>query len=66
MFELGLFEDTYRDAKVAAEVAANQADWDKAMDAHRKSVTLLKNDDVLPLRRFMLKPSISCLRERKF
>lgn len=49
MFELGLFEDTYRDAKVAAEVAANQADWDKAMDAHRKSVTLLKNDGVLPL-----------------
>ncbi len=49
MFELGLFEDTYRDAKAAAEVAANQADWDKAMDAHRKSVTLLKNDKVLPL-----------------
>lgn len=49
MFELGLFEDTYRDAKAAAEVAANQADWDKAMDAHRKSVTLLKNDGVLPL-----------------
>uniref|UniRef100_UPI004055AB27 glycoside hydrolase family 3 protein n=1 Tax=Agathobacter sp. TaxID=2021311 RepID=UPI004055AB27 len=49
MFELGLFEDTYRDAKVAAEVASTQADWDNAMDAHRKSVTLLKNDNVLPL-----------------
>ena len=49
MFELGLFEDTYRDAKKAAEVAAVQADWDNAMDAHRKSVTLLKNDNVLPL-----------------
>ena len=49
MFELGLFEDTYRDPKVAVEVAANQADWDKAMDAHRKSVTLLKNDGTLPL-----------------
>lgn len=49
MFELGLFEDTYRDAKAAAEVAANQADWDKAMDVHRKSVTLLKNNDTLPL-----------------
>ena len=49
MFELGLFEDTYRDAKTAAEVAAIQADWDKAMDAHRKSVTLLKNDNTLPL-----------------
>lgn len=49
MFELGLFEDTYRDAKAAAEVAADQADWDKAMDVHRKSVTLLKNNDTLPL-----------------
>lgn len=49
MFELGLFEDTYRDPKVAAEVAATKEDWDKAMDAHRKSVTLLKNDATLPL-----------------
>ena len=49
MFELGLFEDTYRDAKKAVEAAATQADWDNAMDAHRKSVTLLKNDSVLPL-----------------
>ena len=49
MFELGLFEDTYRDAKAAVEVASTQADWDNAMDAHRKSVTLLKNDGTLPL-----------------
>ncbi len=49
MFELGLFEDTYRDAKKAVEVAATQSDWDNAMDAHRKSVTLLKNDGTLPL-----------------
>ena len=49
MFELGLFEDTYRDAKKATEVANNADDWAKAMDAHRKSVTLLKNDGTLPL-----------------
>ena len=49
MFELGMFENPYRDAKVAVEVASTQSDWDKAMDAHRKSVTLLKNDNVLPL-----------------
>ncbi|MBR3841616.1 MAG: glycoside hydrolase family 3 protein, partial [Erysipelotrichales bacterium] len=49
MFELGLFEDTYRDPKVAVEVAATKSDWDKAMDAHHKSVTLLKNDGTLPL-----------------
>lgn len=49
MFELGLFEDTYRDPKTAVEVASTQSDWDKAMDVHRKSVTLLKNDGTLPL-----------------
>ena len=49
MFELGLFEDTYRNPKVAVEVASTKEDWDKAMDAHRKSVTLLKNNKVLPL-----------------
>lgn len=49
MFELGLFEDTYRDPKAAVDVAATKEDWDKAMDAHHKSVTLLKNDNVLPL-----------------
>lgn len=47
--KLGMFENPYRDAKVAVEVASTQSDWDKAMDAHRKSVTLLKNDNVLPL-----------------
>ena len=49
MFELGLFDDTYRDPKKAVEVAANQDDWDKAMDAHCKSVTLLKIDGTLPM-----------------
>lgn len=49
MFELGMFENPYRDAKAAAEAVANTADWENAMDAHRKSVTLLKNDKTLPL-----------------
>ncbi|MBQ7360333.1 MAG: glycoside hydrolase family 3 protein [Lachnospiraceae bacterium] len=49
MFELGMFEDTYRDPKLAVKEASKQDDWDKAMDVHRKSVTLLKNDDTLPL-----------------
>ncbi len=49
MFQLGLFENPYRDPKRAAEVIADQTDWDKAMDVHRKSVVLLKNDGVLPL-----------------
>ena len=45
----GLFENPYRDPKKAAEVIADPSDWDKAMDVHRKSVVLLKNDGVLPL-----------------
>ena len=50
MFELGLFEDTYRDVKKAVEIVATQSDWDNAMDVHRKSVTLLKNNnETLPL-----------------
>lgn len=49
MFELGMFEDTYRDVEVAKEVVATQADWDNAYKAHLKSVTVLKNDWVLPL-----------------
>lgn len=49
MFELGMFENPYRDpAKAAAAVAAEE-DWKNAYAAHCKSVTLLKNRDVLPL-----------------
>ena len=49
LFELGMFENPYRDPKQAVEIVSNQADWENAMDAHRKSVVLLKNDGVLPL-----------------
>ena len=49
MFELGMFENPYRDPKRAVEVVADQTDWEHAMDVHRKSVVLLKNDKTLPL-----------------
>ena len=49
LFELGMFDNPYRDAKEAARVATMEGDFAKAMDAHRKSVTLLKNEDALPL-----------------
>ena len=49
MFELGMFENPYRDAELAKETSLTKSDWDNAMDAHRKSVTLLKNDGTLPL-----------------
>ena len=50
MFELGMFENTYRDAKKAAELVATPADWEAAELAHRQSVVLLKNDGALPLK----------------
>ena len=50
MFALGMFDDSYRDSGTAAKACALKSDWDKAYDAHLKSVTLLKNDSVLPLK----------------
>ncbi len=49
MFQLGMFENPYRSPQKAAKVVADKRYWEQAMDAHRKSVTLLKNDGVLPL-----------------
>lgn len=48
-FALGMFENPYRDPAKAVEIVSNKADWDNAMDVHRKSVVLLKNDGTLPL-----------------
>lgn len=48
-FELGLFENPYRDPKKALDVVAAKKHWDDAFAVHRKSVVLLKNDGVLPL-----------------
>lgn len=44
-----MFDNPYRDPKEAVKIVAEKADWDNARDAHRKSVVLLKNDNVLPL-----------------
>ena len=50
MFDLGLFENPYRDPDNAKEVVDNQENWDAAYEAHQKSVVLLKNsDNALPL-----------------
>ncbi len=49
MFALGMFEDTYRSPKEAESAISCKEDWEMAMDAHRKSVVLLKNDGTLPL-----------------
>ncbi|MBQ2816491.1 MAG: glycoside hydrolase family 3 C-terminal domain-containing protein [Clostridia bacterium] len=49
LFELGMFEDPYRDPKAAVEAVATASDWENAAAAHRKSVVLLKNKGALPL-----------------
>ncbi|MDD6174615.1 MAG: glycoside hydrolase family 3 N-terminal domain-containing protein [Firmicutes bacterium] len=49
LFQLGLFENPYRDPAKAEAVIADPDDRAKAADAHRRSVVLLKNDGVLPL-----------------
>ena len=50
MFQLGMFENPYRDPENAKKVVATQADWDAAHEAHRQSVVLLKNSGAtLPL-----------------
>lgn len=49
-FELGLFENPYRDPHSAAEVIATEKHWKDAYRVHQQSVVLLKNKGgVLPL-----------------
>lgn len=50
LFRLGMFENPYRDPQKAEEIVANKVDWEEAELVHRKSVVLLKNDGVLPLK----------------
>ena len=46
MFALGLFDDrTYNDPEKATEVVNTKAHWDAAYEAHKKSVTVLKNSN---------------------
>lgn len=51
MFALGLFDErTYNSPENATKVVSNKANWDAAYEAHKKSVTILKNqDETLPL-----------------
>lgn len=51
MFALGLFDDrTYNDPQIATEVVNTREHWEAAYEAHKKSVTVLKNNDqTLPL-----------------
>ena len=49
-FEMGLFDNPYVDPKTAAANVRTTADQQVALDAARSSITLLKNNGVLPLR----------------
>lgn len=49
MFALGMFDNPFRAVDEAKTVVATGSDWEKAMDTHRASVVLLKNDGTLPL-----------------
>ena len=50
-FELGLFEDPYVDPETAEETLGSEEHRELARESARKSMTLLKNDDLLPLDR---------------
>lgn len=49
MMMLGLFEDPYVEPNKAEEVVNNPISQQKADEAHRKSIVLLKNNQLLPL-----------------
>lgn len=49
MFALGMFENPFRDPAKATKTIDDESDWKKAMEAHKRSVVLLKNDGILPL-----------------
>ncbi|MFJ5624902.1 glycoside hydrolase family 3 protein [Peribacillus loiseleuriae] len=51
MFTLGIFDDrTYNSPEEATAVVSNTANWEAAYEGHKKSVTILKNqNETLPL-----------------
>ena len=49
-FRLGLFDNPYVDEQKATQIAGQKAFRDKGKIAQAKSMVLLKNDDILPLK----------------
>jgi beta-glucosidase len=49
-FSMGLFDNPFVDYGRAVEISRNKAHTELALDAARKSIVLLKNDSILPLR----------------
>jgi beta-glucosidase len=48
-FKLGLFEDPYVDPESAEQIAEDESHRELALEAARKTITLLKNDGLAPL-----------------
>lgn len=69
MFQLGMFENPYRNPEQAAKVVAAKKHWQDAYDAHVKSTVLLKNkDSLLPLTQDKLagkKLYVECFRDQE-
>lgn len=68
-FELGLFDNPYRDPNVASQIVSTPKYWQQAYDVHLKSVVLLKNKNhVLPLTKDKLvnkKVYVECFRNNQ-
>lgn len=50
-FRLGLFDNPYVDVAAAAKIAGKKEFMEKGIKAQQKSVILLKNDNILPLKK---------------
>ena len=50
-FRLGLFENPFVDETKALSISRNKDFIEKALEAQRKSIVLLKNDNILPLKK---------------
>lgn len=48
---LNLFENTYTNNSLSDEIIRNEKHIEKALEAGRKSIVLLKNDNVLPIKK---------------
>ena len=65
MFALGLFENPYRDAANAEMIVSKEKYRKEAEVAHRKSVVLLKNKELLPLSTGEGKYYVECFAKAK-
>ena len=49
MFRIGIFENPYTDVETASKVVGNDKYMEAGLETQKKSIVMLKNNDVLPL-----------------